>query len=82
MNEYVENIKQDRIKDQKILIELETQNQYLSKQVDSTANSNYENMSKLRLMDNETANAKIEVHFLFYLETNEKLQEFSTRNTQ
>jgi len=60
LNESLEHFKKDRMKDQKILIEVESQNSQLRNEIEELQKTIHENYTKLKLLDTENISSKIE----------------------
>lgn len=65
LNEILENVKKDRMKDQKNMIELECQNNHLHQEIEDLNKTINENYTKLKLLDSENISSKIAVSFIF-----------------
>lgn len=61
LNESIEYSKKDRMKDQKNMIEVESQNAQLRNEIDELQKTIHENYTKLKLLDSENISSKIEV---------------------
>lgn len=61
VNQEYENFKKDRFKDQKINIEIESENARLTKEVENLNSVIHDNFTKLKLLDSQNVSSKIEV---------------------
>lgn len=66
VNHEFENFKKDRFKDQKINIEIESENIRLKKEVDNLNSVIHDNFTKLKLLDSQNVSSKIEVKYIIY----------------
>lgn len=73
LNEILENVKKDRMKDQKNMIELECQNNHLHQEIEDLNKTINENYTKLKLLDSENISSKIAVRIFFIKEKNRTL---------